>query len=168
MKKIIALFLLSTLINLTMPSFAKSITVKSSTEIPITINESYSSKNVMEGQRVEATIAEDVIIDDAVIFKAGNEAKLSISESREASFVGVAGEIYIVNGEVADTKGNLHTIEFYKKYIGEEKRYPKVLLGCGLFIILAPLALFGFVKGGQAEINTGDIINANLKDEFVY
>ncbi len=39
-------------------------------------------------------------------------------------------------------------------------------MGVGIF--LWPLLLFGFVKGGQAKINTGKIFEVSLRNDFVF
>lgn len=166
MKKFIALILLFVFTNLSMPVFAKSITVKNSTRVPITFEQQYTSKQVFAGQKIDGVIADDVKIQNQVVFKKGDRAFLNVSDVKKAGFIGNAGELYLVNGAVMDVNGDVHTVEFNKKFIGKEKTYPKVLLGVSIFFLF-PLALFGFVKGGQAKVNTGEIIDVYLRNDFV-
>ena len=142
--------------------------VKNSIKIPIIFKEIYTSKNIAENQKIDGEIAQDIIIDNTTIFKKGDRASLNIAEIKKAGFVGISGELHLIDGEAIDTKGNSHTIEYNHKFIGEEKTYPKICLACGLLIILAPLALFGFVKGGQAKVPNNQIIYTALKNDFIY
>ena len=168
MKKFISMLLLTMFLNIPGTVLAKSVTVKSSTSIPVTFAKEITSKTVESGQKAEAMIAEDVVIDDVLVFKKGDRAYLNVSDTKKAGFVGSPGQLFLVNGQVYDVNGVMHGIDFNRKFVGEEKTWPKVCLGCGLLIILAPIALFGFVKGGQAKITTGQIIDVNLRNDFTF
>ena len=167
MKKIISTFLLLAFFNISTPVLARTVKVNHTTKIPITFEQSHTSKNIEAGQKADGIIADDVKVNGVLVFKKGDKAYLNVSDVKKAGFIGNAGELHTVNGGVYDTRGNLHTIDFNRKYAGEEKTYPKVLLGASVFFLF-PLALFGFVKGGQAKIKTGDIIDVNLRNDFIY
>ena len=117
---------------------------------------------------MDCVISQDVIIDDTVVFKKGDRAALNISSAKKAGFVGIPGELVIAGGEVFDANNNGHLVTFNRTLTGEEKTWPKVCLGCGIFIILAPIALFGFVKGGQAELNPKSTFEVSLSQEFKF
>ena len=146
----------------------QALTVKSNTVVPINIENRETSKTVVAGGSINAEIAEDVYINNTLVFKEGDKAFLNVLSAKKAGFVGIPGEMVISGGKVYDTKGVAHRIDYNTQIVGEEKTWPKVMVGCGVFIILAPLALFGFVKGGQAEIMPTQIINTKITNDFVY
>lgn len=170
MKKILTLFVLTIFaFQFTgLSCYAKSTTVKSGTNISIASKEAHSSKTLAPGSKIECVIMEDVIADNQTIFKKGGRATLNVVNSKKAGFVGIPGEITVAGGEVFDTQNKGHLVNINQVITGEEKTWPKVCLGCGIFIILAPLMLFGFVKGGQAEILPNESRQAILNQEFVF
>lgn len=170
MKKILSLFLNVIIITNLCASecLARQINVPSGTTIRIVSEKLQNSKNLTSGDKLEAIIQQDVVIDDIIIFKRGDRATLNVSHAKKAGFIGIPGELIISGGEVVDANNQAHLVDFSRSYIGEEKTWPKVCLGCGVFIILAPLALFGFVKGGQAEIRPNVTIDVKLLQNFGY
>ena len=92
---------------------------------------------------------------------------INVADVKKNGFVGIPGSIVFINGTVNDVTGKTHPVQFTYKVTGEEKTWPKVMLGCGLLIILAPLALFGFVKGGHGELLPNQVINATLMNDFI-
>lgn len=168
MKKILCVLCLVAFCNLYTPLVANAMQVPANTVIPITLENLETSKTTVTGGTINATISEDVIINNVKVFKEGDKATLNVLEAKKAGFVGIPGEITISGGKVFDAKGVAHRVDYTHKYEGEEKTWPKVMLGCGVFIILAPLALFGFVKGGQAKILPSTVIDTRLTSEFAY
>jgi hypothetical protein len=167
MKKIITSFLLFAFCNVCTPVLA-AVKVSANTSVPITIEKMETSKTVFTGGTINAIIAEDVIVDGVKVFQQGDKANLNVINAKKAGFVGIPGEMTISGGKVFDTKGVAHRVDYTSQLVGEEKTWPKVMLGCGIFIILAPLALFGFVKGGQAQMLPSTIIDTRLTSEFTY
>ena len=170
MKKILTLFVLTIFaFQFTgLSCYAKSTTVKSNTNISIASKEARNSKNLSTGEKIECVIMEDVIVDSQTVFQRGGRASLNVVNSKKDKFVGIPGEITIAGGEVFDTNNQGHMVTINQVITGEEKTWPKVCLGCGIFIILAPLALFGFVKGGQAEILPVQTKQVFLNQDFVF
>lgn len=168
MKKILAVFLnLVVILNFSGGCcFAKQINVPSGTTVRIISEKMQNSKNLTSGDKLEAIIQQDIIIDDVVVFKRGDRATLNVSHAKKAGFVGIPGELVISGGEIVDANNQTHLVDFSRSYVGDEKTWPKVCLGCGVFIILAPLALFGFVKGGQAEIRPNLPIDVRVLQDF--
>ncbi len=170
MKKILSL-LLSILLGLQFSILsvsAKTVTakVKAGTTIPISLETEQTSKTVSVGHKLQAIIQEDVVVDKVVVFKKGDKATLNVVQNKKAGFVGIPGEMTISGGNVFDANNESHLIDFTQNYVGKEKTWPKVCLACGVFIILAPLALFGFVKGGQAEIQPNMVLQVRTVQEF--
>lgn len=148
------------------------IEVKEGTRIPITVKSEYTSKNIEAGQKIDAIIDEDVVINSVTVFKQGANATIKVSDVKKAGFIGNAGEIMLINGDVIDAKGDKHSIEYNQKLTGEEKTWPKVVVGFGavasLFLVGIPLLLFSFVKGGQAKVSPGKVIEVSVKNDFKF
>jgi hypothetical protein len=167
MKKIIAACLLALFVNLHAHVFAvESVNVRKGLVIPITLNTVQTSKNTVVGEKIAGTIDKDVRINNAVVFQRGDKAVLNVADARKARFWGNPGEMLIINGRIYDANGDEHTIEYYSKIVGEEKTWPKVLGVVSLFFLF-PLALFGFVKGGDAKVMSAPI-DVSLRDGFEF
>ena len=166
MKRIIAIFLVLMLFNFYSPVIAATINVSAATRVPLVLTEQATSKTIEAGDKIEANVAEDVIINNVLVFRKGNRAYFNVSDAKKAGFVGNAGNIYLINGAVYDANGIERGIDYSRKFVGDERTWPKVLMGVGIF--LWPLLLFGFVKGGQAKINTGKIFEVSLRNDFVF
>src|SRR5574344_405919 len=132
---ILTLAFLNMYIALPAISADKIIDVKEGTRIPVTVKSEYTSKHVEAGQKIDAIIDEDVVINGVTVFKQGANATIKVSDVKKAGFIGNAGEIMLVNGEVVDAKGDKHSIEYNQKLTGEEKTYPKVLLATSIFFL---------------------------------
>ena len=150
MKKVIVYVLLITMLNCNLGLSAlaanrPSVDVKSGFTIPIIVTQENTSKSVIAGQKINAQIEDDIKINGVKVFQKGDSVFLNVSEVKKAGFIGIPGMLYIVNGEVTDANGDSHLVEYNQKFMGDEKTWPKVCVGCGVFIILAPLVLFGFV-----------------------
>lgn len=165
MKRLFAALLI--LIMTVTPQLAMAVNVTTATKIPLTFNKLTTSKTAEAGQKIEAMVAEDVKINDTIVFKKGGRAYLNLSESKKAGMLGNPGKLIVMNGQAYDANEEPRSIEFYQTFVGEEKTYPKVLLGVSVFLLF-PLALFALVKGGQAQIKTGEIFEVTPKADFVF
>ncbi|UKI42567.1 MAG: hypothetical protein L6V95_06630 [Candidatus Melainabacteria bacterium] len=108
------------------------------------------AKTLYLEKKLKAKIADDVKVDNTIVFKKDANALLYVSDVKSNGFLGNAGEILLFGATVYDNKGNKHSSEIYYKIAGNDKTYPKVLMTTGLLIW--PLLLFGFVRGGHAKI----------------
>ena len=164
MKKLLSLICLTCFIMANAPTYAAT-RVPTGTIIPLTVTHKATSKNVISGGTIDATVDEDVKVNGKVVFKQGANATISVLSTKKAGFVGIPGEMVLSGGKVSDINGNLHKVDFDRQITGEEKTWPKVLLSVSIFF-LWPLALCGFVKGGQAELNSSPTIDVKLSNEF--
>lgn len=164
MKKIVSLICLIAFINAFIPAYAAT-KVPAGTTIPISINQKITSKSVASGASIKAKIDEDIIINNTLVFKKGDSASINVMSAEKAGFLGKPGELVLYGGKVYDVNGKPHSHEFSRQINGTEKTWPKVCLGVSIFF-LWPLALFGFVKGGQAEINPLPPIEVVIPNEF--
>ena len=164
MKKIVSLTCLIAFINAFIPVYAAT-KVPAGTIIPISINQKITSKSIASGGLIQAKIEEDVTVNDTLVFKKGDSASINVMSVEKAGFLGKPGELVLYGGKVYDINGKAHSHEFSRQINGTEKTWPKVCLGVSIFF-LWPLALFGFVKGGQAEINPLPPIEVVIPNEF--
>lgn len=165
--KIVSLLLVVLIIhiNATM-CIGVPIKVKEGTSVYVTVNENKPSKNTVSGEKIKAKIADDVKVDNTVVFKKDDNALLYVSDVKSNGFLGNAGEILLFGATVYDNKGSKHSSEVYYKIAGNDKTYPKVLMTTGLLIW--PLLLFGFVRGGHAKIPQKYPIEVRIKNDFIY
>lgn len=164
MKKIVSMICLIAFINAFIPAFAAT-KVPAGTTIPISINHKITSKSVASGASIKAKIDEDIIINNTLVFKKGDSASINVMSAEKAGFIGKPGELVLYGGKVYDVNGKPHSHEFSRQINGTEKTWPKVCLGVSIFL-LWPLALFAFVKGGQAEVNPLPPIEVVIPNEF--
>ena len=171
MKKIVSIFLLLIIFTLTtvrQAVYAKSVNVPADTEIWAKLNHEYTSENVRSGNPISATLNNDVIVDNIIVFKKGSNIDFIIDEARKKGFAGNGGYIVIKKAVATDTNGQEHIFNLQKKVVGKDKDWVPVCRMCGLTVILAPLMFFGFVKGKSAVLHEGSILDATLEKGFVF
>lgn len=166
MKKIFITFLLLSFFNLMTLPAQSACYVSAGRKIPLVyVGEKLTGKDLSSGDKINVEIQTDVKINNIVVFKQGDEGTLNVADARKARFWGNPGEMLLINGTVQDVKGNPHPVEFTYKITGTEKTWPKVMGAISIFFLF-PLALFGFVKGGQAELLPNKTINVTLLNDF--
>lgn len=148
MKKIICSLCLVAFCNLYTPLMANAVFVPADTEITLTSTQGVTSKN--PNNVIQMNIKDDVIIGGEKVFEADGRATLNIVDYEKAGFFGNGGEFTIGNGYVYDTKGGKHKVVLTQKFEGKDKTWVKATTAVGL--ILWPLLLFGFVRGGEAKL----------------
>ena len=163
MKKTIATMCLMSLVTITMP--VQALTVKDGVDITVIPNATTTTKDMSE-YNIQASIKEDVIYKGVKIFQEGDKAILTVQDYEKAGFLGNGGELLVSNGYAYDTKGNKRKIMYSKKIEGKDKNWVKVACATGL--LLWPLLLFGFVKGGEAKLMPKDEIFATTMTSFEY
>lgn len=166
MKKIISVLLLAVFSSMVILPANAGTFVNAGRKIPVVYSgEKTSGKNLTSGDKIHAQVKSDIIVNNTIVFKQGAPVILNVADAKKAKCWGAPGELYLVNGTVEDIKGIYHPIEYNYKITGNERNWPKVL-GCVSIFFLFPLALFGFVHGGQAELIPGKTINATLLNDF--
>lgn len=163
MKRYISSFCLICLFLACAP--AQALIVKDGIEIVVVPNSITTSKKIPD-YNLQATIAEDVFYKGVKIFSSGDKAILTVQDSEKAGFFGNGGSLLVANGYAYDVKGNKRKISFTRNIDGKDKTWPKVL--CTTGILLWPLLLFGFVKGGEAKLLPKDVITALTMSSFEF
>lgn len=160
MKKFIAILLFMTVLP------ANALSVNAGRKIPVIYNgEKVTEKTVSSGEKIYAEIQSDIMVNNTVVFKQGDTVILNVADAKKARCFGNAGEILLFNGTIEDAKGIFHPIEYNYKITGEERICLKLWSGVSIFFLF-PLALCGFVHGGQTELLQGKVINVTLMSDF--
>lgn len=166
MKKIFTMFLLFSFFNLITLPAQSTCYVSAGRKIPVVyIGEKVTSKNLVSGDKIDVEIQSDVKVNNTIVFQQGEAGTLNVADTRKARFWGNPGEMLLINGTVQDVKGNPRPVEFTYKITGEEKTWPKIMGAISIFFLF-PLALSGFVKGGEAELLPNKVINVTLLNDF--
>lgn len=160
------MFLLLSFFNLITLPAQSACYVSAGRKIPVVyIGEKITSKTLVSGDKIDVEVQSDVKINNTIVFQQGGAGTLNVADTRKARFWGNPGEMLLINGTVQDIKGNPHPVEFTYKITGEEKTWPKIMGAISIFFLF-PLALCGFVKGGQAELLPNKVINVTLLNDF--
>ena len=144
---------------------AKALNIQRGTSLTVTLTDSYDSKSVEIGQKLSGRIADDIYINGKLVFKKDDSATLSVADVEKARFWGRPGHMLIMGGKARNIKGEMVRIEYHKKITGEEKTWP-IVLGTISIFFLFPLALAGFVKGGQAKLPANMPIDVQIAESF--
>ena len=164
MKKLLVCFLILCFLGGNSYCIADSVLVPANISIYLTPTNTITSKenNI---DKIDAIITENVIVNNTIIFKAGDRATLHIEEIEKAHCWGNPGKLFVNNGYAYNVKGDKHKILISRNYYGDEKLWPKACGVASLFLLL-PLALFGFVHGGQAIVSASSEIETTLASQF--
>jgi len=149
---------------------AATINVPEGTIVPITVEQEYTTKDLSPGEKIDAIIENDVYINGICIFKEGSSAIIKVSNIVEAKMNGSPAILYLVNGEVTDTKGIRHEIEYRKKIIGTERPWMKAStrLGSTRIMYSPNTLLYGTTRGGEARLLPYQAIEGKLINSFKY
>ena len=165
MNKVISFLLILALLNsIIIPANATK--VPAGKKILIT-PEKVTSKTVKRGDYVFGYVKNDVIVDSKVVIKQGAPVKIYVNDAQKAHRWGVAGYITLTNGTVEDITGKERDVLLDYNAKGNEKDWVKATAGlCIATIILSPFGFLALIRGGEAEIQPINIINAELINEF--
>ena len=165
MKNIFTTFLILLLLNLfVLP--VNAVTVPAGRKILI-VPESATSKKIQKGDIVLGHVKSDVVVNKKVVIKQDAPVILYVNDVEKAHHWGDAGYINFTSGTVEDVTGTERNIYLDYDKKGNEKTWVKVTAGiCIATIILIPFGLLALIKGGEAEVDSNNIIEAELIDEF--
>lgn len=125
------------------------VNIPKGTRALVQIDENYVGKNLKIGDRIEATLLNDVKVEDKTILMSGSGAYIMVANAEASHFAGNGGVIKLENGAVY-YKNRKHMFDFNCTIVGKEKEWVKVTTSAG--IVFFPLLFFGLVKGGEAKI----------------
>lgn len=160
MKKLIALFLSLVLLSI-QTCFA--IEGEQQKEIVIRVCETVTSENITMADTVIAELVSDFSLNNGSIFKKGTKVTLLPKEVKKRGFCGRGGTLDFRKGLIKDTKGKDYTVSLRQKIQGDDKDW---VIACMAFftatILLIPLDVIGFIKGGSAKLEEGTTIECQV------
>jgi hypothetical protein len=133
--------------------------LREGTDVNLKFAQDLSSKTSAEGDPVMMELADDLVIGNVVVAKAGSKAYGEVTESKRAGMMGKAGDLkmrldYL---KVGDSKIHLRGT---KGKEGESKTTSTVVLT----VLFGPI---GLIKHGkEVEIKTGTALHAFVSDDI--
>ena len=145
---------------------AETITVPPGTRVPLMVTNNISSNSIKTSDSINVTIAEDVKVNNQVIFHQGDPASLNVQRARSSGHFGRSGLIELNGGLVTDIKGDKHPINASYNAKGRSRRafsvtmtilsLPLVLFFIGL--VTLPIAVM--TSGKDAKVGEGLILDS--------
>lgn len=160
MKKLISLFLCFVFLSV-QTCFA--IENEQQKEILVRVCETHTSESITTADTVIAELVSDFYLKNGSHFKKGTIIDLLPKEVKKRGFCGRGGYIDIRKGLIKDTNNKEYTVSLRQKIQGDDKDW--VIACMGFFtatILLIPLDLIGFVKGGSAKLEEGTTIECYI------
>ena len=125
------------IIIMTSLAVAGTVTVPNGSVIPVKTTNQLSSAQLMLGQEVICSVAQDVKIEGQVVIKAGSPVYGSVQESKGGQMAGIAGSIIIALNSVVAVDGTNIAITGSFSNAAKSEVGGTVAVG----VILCPLAL---------------------------
>lgn len=129
------------------------------TKALVQIEQKYTGKKLKAGNEIEGRLVNDVNVNGKTLIKAGSDTYLFVKDASSSRLAGNGGIIQIENGYIV-YGDNRYMIDYTETINGKEKEWVKVTTSAG--IILFPLLLAGFIKGGQAEIPVNKVFEVEF------
>ncbi len=138
--------------NLSVPLIAGKL--KAGSSVQVRLDQTLSSANSTIGGVVYLSVINDVFDNEGnAVIKAGAIAEGSVTSVKPSSFLGQPGSIGIGVNTVTAIDGTRIPVQAVSSSNGKDQMVVSVILGL--------LCILGFLmKGGEAEINSNNIINA--------
>ena len=136
----------------------KNITIPSFTSIPIIFKYPLAGNSLKNGDPIGVQVNDDVLVNNTLIFKKGQDATLFVDKSKHAGAWGRGGKIEIQTGSVRDVYGNDYIINATKQ-VGADSKPSAIIFPIVSLVICWPLAFLALRHGDEATIAPGTIIN---------
>ncbi|MBX3703084.1 MAG: hypothetical protein KF822_04870 [Steroidobacteraceae bacterium] len=130
-----------------------SFTLPSGSGVLVTIEEKVTSKKAEKGQKIKASIAQDVVLDDAVLIKKGTPVVAHVGEVDAASLGGSGGSIRIEVDSTTAVDGQ--TVPLHYESQAKEGEDTRGISVTGMFTGWGLLS-----KGKNVEIQAGTTVEA--------
>lgn len=151
---------------------AAVVSVPVGTRVPVLLQNVVSSSTVKTADTISATIAEDVLIDGAVVFHQGDKATLNVQKAQPSGNFGRPGRLELNGGMVFDVNGDTHPVNISYSAKGRSRRafsitmtvlsVPLLLFLVGLLTL--PVAIM--TSGKDAMIGEGLILDTITTSAF--
>ena len=157
-QKSISIIMLLAILNFSIitPLFAATVSVQAGTYIQLELTESLSSDDVTSGKSVNFRVTTPLMQDGKTVVPAGAIARGVVDTADGAGIIGSEGELGISLKSVTAVDGTQIPISATKFIKGKNKSMTALVVG--LFLCFP----FLFMKGGEAELQSGSIIEAMI------
>jgi len=132
----------------------QTIIVPSGTPVTIKIDQKVDSKTFPAGAKIQASIANDVVINGRVVIKAGALCNVSVVSSKKAGIVGSPGALTIQVNNVQAADGTIIPIT---NAVHSEEGKSQVVTAIAVTILCCILGLL--IKGSEGVIPAGTQIS---------
>lgn len=145
---------------------AETITVPTGTRVPLMVTNNISSNSIKTSDSINVTVAEDVKVNNHVVFHQGDPASLNVQRARSSGHFGRSGLIELNGGLATDVKGDKHPVNASYNAKGRSRRAFSVtmtLLSLPLvlfFIGLVTLPIAVMTSGKDAKVGEGLILDS--------
>jgi len=152
LKKSISILLITIISsNICAPLLAENL--PAGTAIQLRLNQTLSGATAQTGSLVSLSVVSDVVVNGVTLIKAGAPAEGQVSSAKKASMLGQPGSLGITVTSVTAIDGTKIPVQAMSSVDGDDKMIISVILGL--------LCIIGFFqKGGEAELNSSQVINA--------
>ncbi len=155
-KKSMSLFMIVSILNITMiaPIYSATVQVQSGVYIQLELTQSIDSDDASNGQSINFRVTSPLIQDGKIVVAAGSTARGVVESVDGAGILGSEGELGISLKSVTAVDGTQIPISASKFVKGKDKSITAIIIG--LFLCFP----FLFMKGGEAELQSGSYIEA--------
>ena len=146
--------------------------VPADTLVKVALSEAVSSRNIKVGDTVRCRVAEDVMVDGALVFLKGAEGEGVVTKVKQAKSFGRSAEIHVDFKKARTVDGS-----YVDTLVGEAAKSEMKRLSMAAGASLAGMALVGpigivtgiFVKGKDVELPEGtEVFIQTGRDEILY
>jgi hypothetical protein len=144
---------------------AETITIPAGTRVPVLVSNNISSNTVKTSDTINLTIAEDVLVNNKVVFRQGDAASLNVQKARSNGHWGRPGLLELNSGLVTGVKGDKLPVNISYNAKGASRRafsiagtiisIPLILFAVGL--VTLPVAVM--TSGKEARIGQGLVLD---------
>lgn len=136
------------------------IQVTRGTPVALRVTQLVSSETSHLGDVVHMEVVRDVIVNNAVVIKAGTPADGEVIVAENKGFIGEAGKIGITVKETTAIDGQTIYLRSSLHREGEDKQMLSLILGLVLCF------LFLFMKGKESEVFAGSEVKAYVDNDI--
>jgi hypothetical protein len=136
------------------------VTVPALTPVTVRLEETISSNKNKPGERFRITVAEDVMVGDAVVIPAGSTGEGEVVHASKSGAGGKAGELILVARHVIAGDQQIRLRSFALGALGKDNTENALATG----IVLGPFGML--VRGGVITVPSGTVGTAKTALEF--
>lgn len=145
----------------------KKVKIPAGTLITLKLLDNISSTKCSEGDIINLSVLYDVKVDEKKLIPAGTRASGKVTICKAAKGQGKPGEIGIDISSLRIGGSSLPITSSAILETGEDKSQLAWGIGIGACLLVAGIGIIAvfFIKGGEAELNAGKIIEGNVASD---